>query len=179
MVSAAKSLLTVNKDVLSDRGYLDGILPTSGNVFIIQLLFLSYMSDASFTADESRKLAVLIARVWADPKLAIEYQRAPDVILSAAGINLGGRDVPDIPEKPAELATQSNVGSASFSSASSLSTITCPCTGCTASCAGVQEARAFDPSHINAITKLADSPEARQHARKMTEAWNINLNIQK
>jgi hypothetical protein len=131
------------------------------------------MADASYTAEESRKLAVLIARAWADPQLAGEYRRAPEAVLSGAGINLAGRPAPDLPERPSELAAQRVVSGAAFSSASSLSTLTCPCTGCTASCAGV--AAADLSKHLDSIVKLADSPEGRREARRMTAAWDIKF----
>jgi hypothetical protein len=130
-----------------------------------------------FTADESRKLAVLIARVWADPALAKEYENAPEAVLSGAGINLAGRSTPSIPERPGDLSNQmaGAGGGSSFSSASSVSCATCPCSGCTASCACAQED--FRPQ-IEAIMKLADSPDARAQARKMMAAWDIKLSIQ-
>jgi hypothetical protein len=133
------------------------------------------MPEEHFTADEARKLAVLIARVWADPQLANEYQRAPEAVLSGAGIHLAGRAVPNIPEKPAELAAQRLVGVGVYSSASSASTVSCPCSACTASCAGLHE---FSTELINSVMKLAESPEGRQQARKMAAAWNINLKLQ-
>ena len=126
-----------------------------------------------FTTDESRTLAVLIARAWSDPELAAEYKREPEAVLSGAGISLAGRAAPELPDKPAELAAQAQVRAAS-SSASSLSTITCPCTGCTASCANcVAEAR---PDSA-ALLKLADSPESRAQARKLTAAWGLSVSV--
>ena len=134
-----------------------------------------------FTAEESRKLAVLIARSWSDPKLASAYKSSPEAVLSGAGINLAGRAVPDIPEKPAELAAQALVSSGQFagtSSASSVSTITCPCSGCTASCAGCHSEvlTDFRPDSA-ALLKLTEDPEARAHARKLTAAWGLSINI--
>jgi hypothetical protein len=130
------------------------------------------MADERYTAEESRNLAVLIARIWADPQLADEYQRNPEAVLSGAGIKLSGRAVPTIPEKPAELAALSQARVAA-DSASSLSTITCPCTGCTASCSKAC-AVAVD---TGALQKLADSPESRAQARKLMAAWGVNLNV--
>ncbi|HWO33702.1 MAG TPA: hypothetical protein VNO32_33320 [Candidatus Acidoferrum sp.] len=133
------------------------------------------MPSDQFTGDESRKLAVLIARIWANPQLASQYQEAPAAVLSGAGINLGDRAVPGIPEKPSELAAQRLVSSVSSDSASSLSTITCPCSACTASCANCKAELLPDSS---ALMKLADSPESRAQARKMTAAWSVSLKIQ-
>jgi hypothetical protein len=135
------------------------------------------MATDHYTADESRKLAVLIARIWANPQLASEYQRDPTAVLGGAGVNLAGRAVPEIPEKPAELAAQAVVRGGVSSSASSASTITCPCTGCTASCACCNESvKVLGPDSAT-LLKLADSPEARAQARKLTSSWGLNVTI--
>lgn len=132
------------------------------------------MANDLFTADEARKLAVLIARVWSDPKLAGEYARASEAVLAGAGITLAGRAAPEIPEKPAALATQNVVAGPAFSSATSVSTVTCPCSGCSASCACL----AVDlRAQTDAIMKLAADPGAREQARKMTAAWDIKVNL--
>jgi len=131
------------------------------------------MQSEHFTGEESRKLAVLIARAWSDPELAAEYKQAPEAVLSGAGISLAGRAAPKLPEKPAELAVQGTIRAAT-SSASSLSTITCPCTGCTASCANcVVEAK----PDVAALLQLADSPESRAQARKLTAAWGLSVSV--
>jgi hypothetical protein len=134
------------------------------------------MADERYSADESRKLAVLIARIWADSQLEGDYARDPEAVLRAAGISLGGRAPPPIPEKPSELDAQSVVAAASGSSASSLSTATCPCTGCTASCACCALQQDFR-EHIEAFNKLAQEPGAREQARKMMASWNVKINI--
>jgi hypothetical protein len=136
------------------------------------------MAANSFSADESRKLAVLIARVWGDAKLEQEYMRDPETVLQGAGITLAGRRVPEIPEKPAELAAQSLVAAASGSSASSISCATCPCSGCTASCACCNVKPEQFREHIDTIMKLADSPERREQARKMMNSWDIKVRVQ-
>ncbi len=131
------------------------------------------MANDRFTADETRKLAVVIARVWADPQLAQTYAKSPEAVLSGAGLNLGGRAAPEIPEKPAELSAQRAVGGASLSSASSISCATCPCSGCTASCACAQ-LQDMRP-HLDAMMKLAEEPAGREQARKMMANWEIKL----
>jgi hypothetical protein len=132
------------------------------------------MSDDRFTADETRKLAVVIARVWSDPQLARAYTQSPEAVLSGAGISLAGRAAPEIPEKPAELAAQRAVSSASISSASSLSSATCPCTGCTASCACGTLKADMQP-HLDAMMKLSADPAGREQARKMMANWDIKI----
>lgn len=134
------------------------------------------MADNRFSVDESRKLAVLIARIWADAKLEGDYQRDPEAILQAAGITLGGRPSPEIPEKPAELAAQSLVAAASGSSASSISCATCPCSGCTASCACCAIKDDLR-EQVERIIKLADNPASREQARKMMANWDIKMTI--
>jgi hypothetical protein len=134
------------------------------------------MAEDKFSGDESRKLAVLIARVWADPQLASDYSRDPQAVLRGAGINLAGRSVPQIPEKPAELAAHSVVAAASGSSASSISCATCPCSGCTASCACCTEKAELRPQ-LEAMMKLAEDPAGREQARKMMATWNVKLAI--
>jgi len=135
------------------------------------------MADDRFSADESRKLAVVIARVWSDPNLARAYSQNPEAVLSGAGVNLAGRAAPAIPEKPAELSNQRAVSAASVSSASSVSCATCPCSGCTASCA-CASVREEMTTHLDAMMKLANDPTAREQARKMMSNWDIKLNAQ-
>ena len=134
------------------------------------------MAEECLNPEESRKFAVLIARVWADQGLATQYQQAPEAVLAGAGISLAGRAVPEIPERPAGLASQDMVSTASFSSASSLSTVTCPCTGCTASCAGAM-AQGDLQAQMENIVKMADDPKSREQARQMASNWRINLDI--
>jgi hypothetical protein len=134
------------------------------------------MADDHFTSDESRKLAVVIARVWADPQLARAYRQSPEAVLSGAGISLGGRTAPEIPEKPAELAAQRTVSAAALSSASSISCATCPCSGCTASCA-CAALKDDMHSHLDAMMKLAADPAGREQARKMMANWDIKLHM--
>lgn len=134
------------------------------------------MPDDRFTADESRKLAVLIARAWADPYVAKAYAQNPAAVLTGAGIDLAGRTAPTLPEKPSEIAAQRAVASASLSSASSVSCATCPCSGCTAACACVAEREALTP-HLEAMMKLASDPSGREQARKMMSSWDVKLNF--
>lgn len=135
----------------------------------------------SFSADESRKLAAVIARTWANPALAADYQRDPQAVLSGAGIELGNRSAPSIPERPDELSAQPMAMAASGSSASSFSCASCPCTGCTAStacCAGAiaeNQVAALDTSHVDAIMKLAEDPAGRAQARQLMSQWDIKL----
>jgi hypothetical protein len=135
----------------------------------------------SFSADESRKMAALIARTWANPALAADYQRDPQAVLSGAGVELGNRAAPAIPERPDELSAQPMAMAASGSSASSFSCASCPCTGCTAStacCAGAvaeQPATMLDTSHIDAIMKLAEDPAGRAQARQLMSQWDVKL----
>jgi len=126
------------------------------------------MSKDGFSLDETRKLAVLMARAWADPQLAANYRSNPDAVLSGAGINLGGRGVPEIPERPSGVA-KVDTGMVSSNSASSLSTITCPCSACSASCHVV--APETLERQLAVLTKLAEDPTARHEARRMTSAW--------
>jgi hypothetical protein len=134
------------------------------------------MAIDKFTLEESRKLAVLIARSWADPALAEQYRVAPEAVLAGSGIDLHGREAPELPARPADLPTENLPSPASFSSASSLSTVTCPCTGCTASCAGAApEVLASD--QVTAMMKLADDPKGRENARQLTAAWGIDLAV--
>jgi hypothetical protein len=135
------------------------------------------MADDRFTADESRKLAVLVARVWADSELASEYDRDPRAVLSGAGISLGDRAAPQIPEKPAELAAQPIAARASGSSASSISCATCPCSGCTASCACCALKEDLRPQ-LDAMMKLAEDPAGRERARELMAKWDVKLAIQ-
>jgi len=136
------------------------------------------MKSDQFSAEESRKLAVLIARAWADPHLAAEYKRSPEAVLSGAGISLSGRTTPELPDRPAELAARAELR-AEASSASSLSTITCPCTGCTASCANCIASEADFRPDSAALLKLADSEESRAQARKLAAAWGLNVSVSK
>lgn len=134
------------------------------------------MAKEQFTAEESRKFAVLIARAWADPALAEAYESDPAAVLAGSGIMLQGRTAPDLPPKPEDLATTTLKSSADFSSASSISTVTCPCSGCTASCAQPCAASIL-VGQQDAIMHLAEDPKAREQARAMTAAWGINLTI--
>ena len=136
------------------------------------------MTEHQFTLEESRKIAVLIARAWADPNLEAQYKKSPEAVLAGAGIELNGRDAPEIPERPSAISAQGIASTASFSSASSVSTATCPCSGCSASCACAAEG--FDPlldPVIDTITKLAEDPAGREYARKLTSSWGINVQI--
>ncbi|HEY7874859.1 MAG TPA: hypothetical protein VIG64_07020 [Actinomycetota bacterium] len=129
---------------------------------------------ADFNLEESRKLAVLIARTWADPALAERYRNSPGDVLAGAGIDLAGRAAPDLPGRPVSLDVKGTENIPEFSSASSFSTVSCPCTACTASCAGpglVQEMPA------SAILRLAEDPEGRAAARKMAESWGVKIDI--
>ncbi len=134
------------------------------------------MADERFTADETRKLAVLIARIWANPQLESDYKRDPEAVLWGAGVNLGGRAMPQIPEKPAELAAQNLVAAAEFASASSFSTVTCPCTAFTGSC-HVTDPSTIQPQ-VDALMKLAEDPAGREQARKLVAGWDLKLGIQ-
>ncbi len=134
------------------------------------------MAEDRFTAEESRKLAVLVARAWDDPQLTAEYERDPKAVLSGAGIKLGGRTAPELPEKPAELEMQPAVASSEASSASSASTITCPCCACTASCACEAIDRELQPQ-MEAMMKLAEDPEARAQARELMASWDVKLSL--
>ena len=121
------------------------------------------MADDTWSADESRQLAVVIARLWSDPALAEAYRRDPEAVLGGAGITLRGRAAPEIPAKPDDLGAQSTTNSlAMSSSASSLSCATCPCTGCTASCACCTSVKA-EPQ-MDSIMKLAEDPVGREQA---------------
>lgn len=138
------------------------------------------MVDDTFSMDESRKLAGLIARSWSSPTLTAEYQRDPSAVLSGAGIELGGRTAPPLPERPADLPADNAVNSlASTQSASSLSTITCPCTGCTASCAGPGLVETQTAQNVDAMLKLAENPEGRAKAREMTARWGLNVDLRR
>ncbi|GAA1433426.1 hypothetical protein GCM10009601_55910 [Streptomyces thermospinosisporus] len=133
-------------------------------------------SEAKFTAEESRKLAAFIARAWADPALAEAYRRDPRAVLSGAGIDLGGRDVPDLPDKPGDLGSQPlNDTFAISSSASSISCATCPCTGCTASCACVAESAEVLDKQLGAVKQLAEDPGGREYARALMSKWNVKV----
>jgi hypothetical protein len=141
-------------------------------------------NSGSFSAEESRKLAVLIARTWSNPVLAADYDEDPEAVLRAVGIELGDRAAPEMPERPDELAAQPMAAAASGSSASSFTCASCPCTGCTASCAcclGVAEEgkiqSALDTSQIDAILKLAEDPEGRAQARELMSHWDIKLAV--
>jgi hypothetical protein len=123
-----------------------------------------------FSLDETRKLAVLMARAWADPQLAANYRANPEAVLSGAGIDLGGRAIPEIPERPSGVA-KVDTAKVATDSASSLSTITCPCSACTASCHVV--APETLERQMAVLTKLAEDPTARQEARRMTSAWGV------
>jgi hypothetical protein len=135
------------------------------------------MAEDRFTTEESRKLAVLIARSWADPQLGTKYQDDPEAVLAGAGIALAGRTAPELPGRPGEL-VGGEIGQTAraFSSASSLSTVTCPCTGCTASCAGL-EAVAVTEAQFSSMVKLAEEPGSREEARKMTSSWGLSIEI--
>jgi hypothetical protein len=135
------------------------------------------MAEARFSAEESRKLAVLIARAWSDAQLASDYERDPDAVLRGAGINLGARAAPTLPPKPAELEAQPLAAMASGSSASSISCATCPCSGCTASCACPSELSTLGLPTETAILELAADPQGRQRARELIANWDIKLNI--
>lgn len=134
-------------------------------------------NDAKFTADESRQLAVVIARAWADPDLADAYRRDPGAVLRGAGIDIGGRDAPSLPDKPGDLgAIPASENMAMSSSASSISCATCPCSGCTASCAcctGVK-AEISDPQ-MEAMMRLADDPAGREAARNLMAKWDVSV----
>lgn len=135
------------------------------------------MADDTFSMDESRKLAGLIARAWSSPTLVADYQRDPSAVLSGAGIELGGRAAPPLPERPAELPAENAVTSRiATSSASSLSTVSCPCTACTASCASPIT---LPQSAIDAMMKLAEDPEGRARAREITARWGLNLDLRR
>jgi hypothetical protein len=134
------------------------------------------MADDRFTTEESRKLAVLVARAWGDPQLAAEYKRDPKAVLSGAGIKLSGRAAPELPEKPAELEMQPMVSSSESSSISSASTVTCPCSACTASCACQAVEQELKPQ-LEAMMKLAEDPEARASARELMASWDIKLSL--
>jgi hypothetical protein len=140
--------------------------------------------SGSFSAEDSRKLAVLFARAWANPALAGDYKKDPHAVLRAIGVDLGTRDAPVIPEPPNELAAQPMAMAASGSSASSFTCASCPCTGCTASCAccvGAKEAAAGQPvlesKHVDAIMKLAENPEGRAQARALLAKWDVKLSL--
>lgn len=139
------------------------------------------MSTNQFSSDESRKIALLIARVWADPSLESQYKDAASAVLAGAGVTLGDRDAPVIPDKPMALAARGLAAASATSSASSLSTITCPCTGCTASSAGCLTGEGnfelLPERQINAMMKLADDPKGRESMRKLTSAWGLNINL--
>jgi len=126
------------------------------------------MSKDDFSLDETRKLAVLMARAWADPQLAASYRTNPEAVLSGAGINLGGRTTPEIPERPSGVA-RVDTAMVAADSASSLSTITCPCSACTASC-HIVEPETLE-RQLAVLTKLAEDPTARQEARRI--AWGV------
>ena len=133
--------------------------------------------DDAFTADESRQLAIVFARAWADPALADAYGRDPKAVLSGAGINLRGREAPEIPPKPDELAAQPMAAMAAGSSASSLSCATCPCTECTASCAcctSLKVEQLADPQ-LDAMMKLAEDPDGRAEARRLMASWDVKV----
>jgi hypothetical protein len=131
--------------------------------------------------DETRKMAALFARAWADPELETQYRSNPDAVLAGAGINLAGRAAPAIPEKPGDIAARAGISAeASFSSASSASTVTCPCSAFTASCANcASEATSMiDPvAATRTLVSLAEDPKAREDARKMTSSWGVQLEI--
>jgi hypothetical protein len=131
----------------------------------------------AFSADESRQLAVLIARAWADPALAVAYQQNPEAVLMGAGIELRGRTAPQLPAKPDELAAQPVSASAMGSSASSLTCATCPCTGCTASCACTvsDKVAEISDSQMSAIMMLAEDPAGREQARNLVARWDIKI----
>jgi hypothetical protein len=133
-------------------------------------------SEAKFTAEESRQLAAFIARAWADPALAEAYRRDPRAVLSGAGIDLGGRDVPDLPDKPGDLGSQPlNETMALSSSASSISCATCPCSGCTASCACVAESTKVLEKQLGAVMQLAEDPGSREYARALMSKWDVKV----
>jgi hypothetical protein len=137
------------------------------------------MAEDVYTSDEARKLAVFIARVWANPDLAAQYKRSPDAVLAGAGVELRGRPAPEIPERPSALGAQGTASMAATSSASSISTVTCPCSACSASSAGcLTGGEVLDlglDRHIAAITKLSEDPAGREQARKLTSAWNVTI----
>lgn len=131
------------------------------------------MVAEKYSLEESRKLAVLMARIWSDPELAASYRDSPEAVLSGAGVDLKGRPVPEIPERPSgigELGATQLQASGCFSS---LSTVSCPCTGCTSACAGIAVADALD-KHVEAMMKLAEDPAGRESARRMTAAWKVS-----
>ncbi|MFF6953829.1 hypothetical protein ACFZAD_34985 [Streptomyces iakyrus] len=133
-------------------------------------------SEAKFTAEESRQLAAFIARAWADPALAEAYRRDPRAVLGGAGIDLGGRDVPDLPDKPGDLGSQPLDDSfASGSCASSISCATCPCSGCTASCACPEEHAKVMEKQLDAVMQLAEDPGSREYARELMSKWDIRV----
>jgi hypothetical protein len=132
------------------------------------------MAESTFNLDESRKLAVLVARAWSDPHLAATYRANPAAVLSGAGINLGDRAAPTLPDRPSELGSQDLAKAASFSSASSVSTVSCPCSAFTASCAGPAAVEAASLDRQTAmIAKLAEDPAGREQARRMAAAWSV------
>jgi len=134
------------------------------------------MAEDKFTAEESRKLAVLFARAWSDASLAADYAENPKAVLAGAGVHIGSRAAPEIPARPAEIEGQAMVMSASGSSASSISCATCPCSGCTASCACCALKDDLG-SHVEAILKLAEDPAGRAQAREMMARWNVNFGM--
>lgn len=134
-------------------------------------------SKTTFSPEESRQLAVLIARSWADPSLADAYRRDAQAVLGGAGIDLGDRPAPDLPEKPGDLGSQTGGENlAMSSSASSLSCATCPCTGCSASCACCTGLKAeITQPQMDAIMKLAEDTKGRESARELMAKWDIKI----
>lgn len=131
------------------------------------------MAAEKYSLEESRKLAVLMARIWSDPELAASYRHAPEAVLSGAGVDLKGRPVPEIPERPSAIGEVGTGQIAARGCWSSLSTVSCPCTACTSSCASVDAAGALD-GHVAAMIKLAEDPAGRESARRMTASWKIS-----
>ncbi len=139
------------------------------------------MSKSTFSADETMKIAGLIARVWSDPQLKEQYERAPAAVLAGADVELGDREAPAIPSPP-ELVVDTQRGTemaAGFSSASSASTVSCPCTAFTASCANcaAEAMRVTDPAQTETLMKLIEDPQGRADARRMMSAWNVRIAI--
>lgn len=136
----------------------------------------SIMAEERFTAEESRKLAVLFARIWANQQLAQDYDRDPLAVLRGAGIDIGARSAPQLPARPAELEAQNMAAAASGSSASSISCASCPCTGCTASCACCLADQAMR-AQFESIQKLAEDPAGREQARALMSSWDVKITV--